>query len=209
MLMSRDKPRLAALMVSLTDGNLTTYDWDMKINARAFTVIELMIAVAIVAIIGAIGYSTFDKMRKTARQQEAKTNLAAVYTAQKSFYARWEMYYGDFRDIGFNPEGRLGYRVRTGASAVGLPGDYDFLGGACTVANACANVIAELWVTSQYCPAVGTCAEIPGRAAVLSHVVNPTLTNFTTGAASNIDGDPDIDEWSIDQDKNVVHRRVD
>ena len=183
------------------------------LGQQGFTLVELMISVAIVVILATIGRAAFTQMAGKSKQAEAKTQLAAVYAGQKSFYAQWEQYYADFRDIGYTPEGQLNYRIRTegSTSSIGLPGDYDFLGGACTSASSCANVRPVQFITFQYCGASGKCREVPSRIAALSSgtVINPSQTQFRAGAASNLDDDPKADEWTIDQDKKLVHRSDD
>ena len=47
---------------------------------------EVMIVVVIIGIQAALAYPNLDKYLKRARQTEAKTNLSAIYTAQKIYY---------------------------------------------------------------------------------------------------------------------------
>lgn len=55
--------------------------------ARGFTLIELMIVVAIIGILAAIAIPNFMKFQARARQSEAKANLKAIFTAAKSRFA--------------------------------------------------------------------------------------------------------------------------
>ena len=55
--------------------------------SKGFTLIELMIVVAIIGILAAIAIPNFLKFQSRARQSEAKSNLKAVFTANKSMYA--------------------------------------------------------------------------------------------------------------------------
>ena len=55
--------------------------------SRGFTLIELMIVVAIIGILAAIAIPNFLKFQSRAKQSEAKANLKAFYTGAKSNFA--------------------------------------------------------------------------------------------------------------------------
>jgi type IV pilus assembly protein PilA len=59
----------------------------MKRLAKGFTLIELMIVVAIIGILAAIAIPNFLRFQARARQSEAKTNLKAIFTSAKSMFA--------------------------------------------------------------------------------------------------------------------------
>jgi type IV pilus assembly protein PilA len=84
-------------------------------SAKGFTLIELMIVVAIIGILAAIAIPNFLKFQAKAKQSEAKTNLAAVFTAQTSYFSEQGVYGGSFVDINWAPSGtpRYGYGLST------------------------------------------------------------------------------------------------
>ncbi len=65
-----------------------------KLNARrgGFTLIELMIVVAIIGILAAIAIPNFLRFQLKAKSSEGKTNLAAIRTAEESYYAEYGYY---------------------------------------------------------------------------------------------------------------------
>ncbi len=57
-----------------------------------FTLIELMIVVAIIGILAAIAIPNFLKFQLKAKTSEGKTNLAAIRTAEESVFAEFGTY---------------------------------------------------------------------------------------------------------------------
>ena len=57
-----------------------------------FTLIELMIVVAIIGILAAIAIPNFLRFQLKAKSSEAKTNLAAIRTAEESYFAEYGLY---------------------------------------------------------------------------------------------------------------------
>ncbi|GIW53748.1 MAG: hypothetical protein KatS3mg082_0152 [Nitrospiraceae bacterium] len=86
---------------------------------EGFTLIELMIVVAIIGILAAIAIPNFLKYQAKSRQSEAKTNLGAIFVAESAFFGE-RSYFGAFNEIGWTLTGtsnrlylcRSGYRGR-------------------------------------------------------------------------------------------------
>jgi prepilin-type N-terminal cleavage/methylation domain-containing protein len=66
----------------------------MKNTNRGFTLIELMITVAILAIISAIAIPAYTGYIKTAKLQEASNNFASLRIAQEEYFMENNTYFG-------------------------------------------------------------------------------------------------------------------
>src|SRR5512145_2002009 len=71
---------------------------------KGFTLIELMIVVAIIGILAAIAIPNFLKFQAKSKQSEAKTNLKAVFTAETAYFGENNTY-GDFTTVNWEPIG--------------------------------------------------------------------------------------------------------
>ena len=83
---------------------------------RGFTLIELMIVVAIIGILAAIAIPNFIRFQARSKQSEVKGNLKAVFTAERSYYQEHDKYGRFFRQIGFAPERNNRYAFQLGAA---------------------------------------------------------------------------------------------
>ena len=70
-----------------------------------FTLVELLIAVAIIGILSTVGIPTYKRLIQKARKSEAKILLGGVVTAEEGFFAEWGFYGNNLRGIGFEVEG--------------------------------------------------------------------------------------------------------
>ncbi len=76
-----------------------------------FTLIELMIVVAIIAFLAMVSIPSFNRFLAKAKRAEAYMNLSSIYAAQKAHWAEHGTYsdilFGE-RGIGWKPEGYRG-----------------------------------------------------------------------------------------------------
>ena len=67
-------------------------------NRKGFTLVELMIVVAIIGILAAIAIPNFLNFRLKAKTSEAKSNLGAIRSTEVAYYAEWNLWVGNQTD---------------------------------------------------------------------------------------------------------------
>ena len=192
-------------------------------SQKGFTLIELMIVVAIIGILAAIAIPNFLTYQLKSRQSEAKTNLQAIKTSEVAFQAERGCY------IGTQSEG-----IATPAAAVkvapfiwgagagptapgalwcaGLPAVGVFTGFLSDIGfkatgsvmylygvNASTVAAPGLYTTATSCAAVVALANAGAGAGALGD------NNFIAEAQSNLDGVAPISTW----DSTVDHGATD
>ena len=110
----------------------------LRKRSKGFTLIELMIVVAIIAILAAIAIPQYRKFQYKAKTAEAKTNLGAIKTCEEAYAAEhdeyvlsaaspdsipgstkadWKTGHG-FDSIGFAPASKVYYQYAVGTSSL-------------------------------------------------------------------------------------------
>ena len=103
---------------------------EKKTGQKGFTLIEILIVIAIVGILAAVAVPSYQESVRKARRSDAKVVLEAAAAAQERWYFQYNRYTGSVDDIGgtsgmlLSPEGY--YTVNIDISA-----------GTCGVANSC------------------------------------------------------------------------
>ncbi|MBF8259569.1 MAG: pilA, partial [Actinobacteria bacterium] len=77
----------------------------MRMGKKGFTLIELMIVVAIIGILAAIAIPNFLKFQAKSKQSEAKTNLKAIYVAETGYFGENNVY-ASFSAVNWVPVGK-------------------------------------------------------------------------------------------------------
>jgi len=147
-------------------------------NKKGFTLIELMIVVAIIGILAAIAIPNFLKFQAKSKQSEAKTNLKAIFTAQTSYFGELNTF-GDLDQINYTPVGsaaKMIYAFSTEAGGANSKG---------AVAPAGAD-----WTNCGLTDADG----------------DGKFEAFSAAANGNVDNDVGVDTWFINDVNELTNQ---
>jgi type IV pilus assembly protein PilA len=142
---------------------------------KGFTLVELMIVVAVIGILSALAIPNYLKMVGRARQSEAKMNLGAIYSAQIAYYAEASTFSGGaqaFHQMGWEPTSTLVTRY--------------------------AYIMDNDLIMPLYNPPA---SPPPG--------ILVTKDSFTAQAAGNVDKDPELDVWTMDNLRDLKNVQPD
>jgi type IV pilus assembly protein PilA len=161
----------------------------LRKNRKGFTLIELMIVVAIIGILAAIAIPNFLRFQAKSKMSEAKTNLGAIYTGQLAYFGEQNSY-GNFNAINWSPSGTPRYHFALGAWA-----DNDVLNRGALISLA---PEPTSWTAN-----LNNAVDSSGTAVV---PVAPRFDNttFSAGAGGKISTQTYSDGWSMNQLRQLV-----
>jgi len=148
---------------------------------KGFTLIELMITVAILGILAAVAIPSFLQYQSRARQSEAKISLGAMYTLQVAYFVEVARYgsIGEIRYVLASATNRYTYRSGAAGPGGGLNAGVSVAGAAQDTINAANGPVVSEGIVPSGSSGVG----------------------FTMTAAGNIDADATLDQWHINDKK--------
>jgi type IV pilus assembly protein PilA len=82
---------------------MKTFSQSLK-RQDGFTLVELMVVVAIIGLLSAVAIPNFKKYQAKAKISEAKLQLSAIYTAEAAFFSDFNMYAKCLRYMGYDPD---------------------------------------------------------------------------------------------------------
>lgn len=168
-------------------------------NNKGFSLIELMVVVAIIGVLAAIAVPNYQRFTAKSKQSEAKSNLSAVYSSMRAFNSEWQTYNGSFGQIGYQPTGTLRYTHGFSGNIV-LPVNHPL--GAVTPAD----ISTSVAVVCGAAAFGGTGAACRHAAPIVPQPATAPMTAiaFVAAAAGEIDGDATRDTWTMDQTKSLL-----
>lgn len=201
---------------------------------EGFTLVELMVVVAIIGLLSAVAIPNFKKYQAKAKMSEAKLQLSALYTAESTFFSDFTIYATCLNYMGYNPSAEvaaryygIGFAVAAAIDGTSTTGAWGSAVGAGlqegTGANQCDRTLGAATETDtggiSFYPAgrgVGASRVGTGQSAHLCNTAigtqaNTTTNTFVASAAGIIEGDFAATTTSscltIDEKKLVVVRR--
>jgi type IV pilus assembly protein PilA len=200
----------------------------LRMKDEGFTLVELMVVVAIIGILSAVAIPNFKKYQAKSKTSEAKLQLSAAYTALQSWYSDYDNYSTCLNLMGYDPSVELAqrfYAVGLAAALAGNPAN-----NASAVTNgappSCSSAAAEgtdavvetsATNTTGYSGGklvAGVAARVAGdlTATNIGTLIQTTATTFVIGALGNIDSSKTAattaDAWTVNQDKRVIQVRT-
>ncbi len=165
-------------------------------SQSGFSLVELMVVVAIIGVLAAMSAGQVQKQIAKARQTEAKTNLATLWTSMESFRAEYNAYTSDFVANKLGYSGKLYYHVGFSANHVPSGGIAGYTG---TPNNAAFN-------SSVAAVCVG-CVYMAGATAPAGTAINNAAAGgpvFNARASGQpMAGNADV--WDITQAKIITN----
>ena len=177
------------MLSKIISNSKTNTKTSLLSNANGFSLVELMVVVAIIGILAGLGIPSMQKQIAKARQTEIKLHLSGIHTAEKAFYAEFNTYTTDFGAMGFAPEGKCRYNA-----------------GFTT-----ADTLARLNPGKGYPGALNNIFRVGGAAPNVTLLAEGIAFNNWAGATADDNGYKAVgggtiyksrmDEWSIDHNK--------
>lgn len=72
-------------------------------NEKGFTLVELMVVVAIIGLLSAVAIPNFKKYQAKSKMSEAKLQLSAIYAAEATYFTSYDMYHNCLGTMGYDP----------------------------------------------------------------------------------------------------------
>lgn len=193
-----------------------------KRTDEGFTLVELMVVVAIIGILSAVAIPNFKKYQAKSKTSEAKLQLASVYSAEAALQSDYDSFGTCLADAGYvSPNGQWAVAAPTSGNnyySVGFPADNATI-NAIIVANGgvCDNSTSKAYGVSAYKKVGGarttysnlnfTFAAGMGDGSMTTAGISTDGGSFIISAIGIIDAGNNTaakaNQWAIDQNKTL------
>lgn len=197
----------------------------LKMTREGFTLVELMVVVAIIGILASIAIPQYSKFQAKARQSEVRIQLGATYTVEQSFAAENSTYTGCLGNVGYNRDGTkfyytVGFGTGISATAACIPGggsgacttyQWSYANAAYAVGSSCTGNTA---LTDFFAANISEPNAPKGAASAANDPTSQgdittssiSSTAFVIGAAGKIlSKATNVDQWTIDNNKQILN----
>jgi type IV pilus assembly protein PilA len=178
-------------------------------NQEGFTLVELMVVVAIIGILSAIAIPNFQTYQAKSKSSEARLQLSSIYTSEVSFAADYDNYAACLEDMGYTPGGNaandyngpnryyaIGFAAGeaalddiNGSNCSSTGGEEQSVFGTNLKSSGGASAVSAWLDAGSIVPATGD--------SFLAEAVGIVSSDFNTSALA--------DRWTIDELKTIEH----
>jgi type IV pilus assembly protein PilA len=188
-----------------------------NLNRAGFTLVELMVVVAIIGILATIALPQYSKMQAKARQSEAKLSLNSAYTAESSFSIENQSFTGCLANIGFGRDGTKFYYTigfpSINNTTCGPDGQVSCLAYQFQAPQPTTSSTSSAWTAAASCQSGNNstffAANVRDGGAVnqttAPNAGSVTKATFEVAAQGGILSGAATDAWTIDQLKNLIN----
>jgi type IV pilus assembly protein PilA len=195
-------------------------------RSEGFTLVELMVVVAIIGLLSAVAIPNFKKYQAKSKTSEAKLQLSSVYTALQSFYSDYDSYANCLNLMGYDPSVEISQRYYVVGFGVGnntTSAGNAVANGASTscTGTGVAHDLQSVPASNANISVYGAGKTVAGTAALLgasitattiATVAQPASLAFTAGALGIIDASKNTaataDAWTINENKRIIQVRT-
>lgn len=168
----------------------------IHLGTKGFTLVELMIVVAIIGILAAVGIPQYSKFQAKARASDSRVQLGALYTVEQTFRAEVGNFTICINNAGYTRPTASYYTVGFNAS-----NNYAQSGGP-------GSTNCTFGVNNSYYLATRNGSN--GSTTAGSVLADLTATNITNGnqfnaAAAGYVSSTGLDKWNVDDTQNFTN----